>query len=105
MTGANLKSQPDLGVIGVLQLRPCGEQTATDPFDDRQIIRLGGHRVSDGRIIRIVDHYQLFGRKVPEESHLRDPSRGGDICNRRLVITALGEQPQGLPLETRPRSR
>ena len=105
MTGANPQPQPELRVVGVLQLLPCGEQTATDPLDNRQIIRLDGHRVSDGRIIRIVDHHQLLGRKVPEERHLRDPGRGGDICDRRLVVAAIGEQPQSLLLETRPRSR
>jgi hypothetical protein len=105
MTGANPQPQPELRVVGVLQLLLGGEQTATNPLDNRQIIRLGGHRMSDGRIIRIVDHHQLFGRKVSEERHLRDSGRGGDICDCRLVIPAVGEQPQSLPLETRPRSR
>ena len=44
-------------------------------------------------------------RKEPEERHLRDPSRAGDIRDRRLVVTPIREQPQSLPLETRPRSR
>jgi hypothetical protein len=105
MTSANLKPPPELGVIGVLQLRPCSEQTAPDLLDDRQIIRLDGHRVSNGRIIRIVDHHQLLGRKVPEERHLRDPSCGGDIGDGRLVVAAIGEQPQSLPLQACPRSR
>jgi hypothetical protein len=105
MTGANLEPQPQLSVIGVLQLLPGGEQTSADPLDNRQIIRLGGHRLGDSRIIGIVHHYQLFGWKVPEERHLGDPGRGGDVCDCRLVVAALSEQPQCLPLETRPRSR
>ena len=105
MTGANPQPQPKLRVVGVLQLLPGREQTSTDALDNRQIIRLGGHRMSDGRIIRIIDHHQLFGRKVSEERHLRDPSCGGDICDRRLVVPAIGEQPQSLPLQARPRSR
>ena len=38
MTGANPQAQPELRVVGHLQLLPGGEQTATDPLDNRQII-------------------------------------------------------------------
>ena len=58
--------------------------------------------MSDGWIIGIVDNHQLLGRKVPEECHLSDPGCSRDIRDRRFLVTPIGEQPQSLPLETRP---
>ena len=83
----------------------AGVTQMTDPLNNRQISRLDGHRLSDGRIIRIIHNHQLLGRKVPEERHLRNPGWSGDIRNRRLVVAAIGEQPQRFSLEPRPGSR
>jgi hypothetical protein len=102
MTGANPQPQPERRAGDVLQQLPCSEQTTTDPLDNRQISSLDGHRMNDGRIRGIVHHSQLLGRKVPEERHLRDLGRGGDICARRLLVAALGKQCRSLPLQTRP---
>ena len=42
---------------------------------------------------------------VERVRHLRNPGCSGDIRNRRLVVAAIGEQPQRFSLEPRPGSR
>jgi hypothetical protein len=92
MTRAN-PEQPELCLVGILELLPSGEQTATDPLDNRQISRLNGRSMSHDRIIKIVHNHRLLDRKVPKEHDLCDPGCGGDICNCRLVVATIGKRP------------
>ena len=62
-----------------------------------EVPRLGGDRLSEHRVVRVVEDDVLLGREVTEERHVRHARCGRDLCDCRTVVAALFEQAHRVP--------